>query len=129
MTRRKRTVGKRATGCPPDAPGNMPRMNGWEILKALRRLAPGIPVILVSGYAEAHVMGGGHGKRPRAFPGKPYGVAALRDTLARAMRGDTAGLRIRASHSGSQWGAPRCSVAARVQRSVPHRDGDSSPSA
>ncbi len=68
----------------------MPRMNGWEILEVLRRLAPGIPVILVSGSAEAHVGGSGHREQPQAFLGKPYGVAALRDTLAKAMRGDTA---------------------------------------
>ena len=46
----------------------MPRMNGWETLAALRSLAPGIPVILASGYDEAQVMAGDH---HRIAPGIP----------------------------------------------------------
>ena len=36
----------------------MPRMDGWETLAALRKLAPNLPVILSSGYNEAQVMAG-----------------------------------------------------------------------
>ena len=36
----------------------MPRMNGWKTLAALRKLSPGIPVSLSSGYSEAQVMEG-----------------------------------------------------------------------
>ncbi|MFZ2961346.1 MAG: PAS domain S-box protein [Candidatus Ozemobacteraceae bacterium] len=50
----------------------MPRMNGWDTLTALRRLAPGIPVILASGHSEAQVMIGEHPERPQAFLSKPY---------------------------------------------------------
>ncbi|MEI7671951.1 MAG: PAS domain S-box protein, partial [Deltaproteobacteria bacterium] len=50
----------------------MPRMNGWETLTALRKLAPDLPVILASGYDKAHVMAGDHPELPQAFLCKPY---------------------------------------------------------
>jgi CheY-like chemotaxis protein len=39
---------------------SMPRMDGWETLSALRKIAPGLPVILCSGYSKAQVMEGRH---------------------------------------------------------------------
>ena len=63
----------------------MPRMNGWETLAALRGLAPGIPVILASGYDEAHVMAGDHPELPQAFLSKPYQLHGLRDAIGRAL--------------------------------------------
>jgi two-component system, cell cycle sensor histidine kinase and response regulator CckA len=63
----------------------MPRMNGWETLAALRRLAPAVPVILASGYNEAHVMAGDHPELPQAFLGKPYQIQGLRDAIGRAL--------------------------------------------
>jgi len=65
----------------------MPRMGGWETLAALRKLAPGIPVVLASGYDEASVMAGDHPEQPQAFLPKPYQMAALKNALARAMGG------------------------------------------
>jgi two-component system cell cycle sensor histidine kinase/response regulator CckA len=59
----------------------MPHMDGWETLAALRRISPGIPVILSSGYDEAQVMSGEHSVRPNAFLGKPYWLQELSDTL------------------------------------------------
>jgi CheY-like chemotaxis protein len=64
----------------------MPRMNGWETLTALRKLSPGIPVILCSGYDEAQVMIGDHPERPQAFLHKPYPKAELQAALAKAMK-------------------------------------------
>jgi CheY-like chemotaxis protein len=55
----------------------MPRMGGWETLAALRQLAPGLPVILCSGYDEARVMQGHHAELPQAFLPKPYTIVAL----------------------------------------------------
>ena len=55
----------------------MPRMDGWATLTALRKLAPGIPVILSSGYLEAQVMEGHHPELPQAFLSKPYDHKAL----------------------------------------------------
>ena len=63
----------------------MPRMDGWETLLALRKLAPDIPVILASGYDEAQVMAGDHPERPQAFLGKPYQLKGLRDAIGRAL--------------------------------------------
>jgi PAS domain S-box-containing protein len=65
----------------------MPRMNGWETLGALRNLAPGIPVILASGYDEAQAMAGDHAELPQAFLGKPYRLRALREALSQALQG------------------------------------------
>ena len=65
----------------------MPRMNGWETLSALRERAPGIPVILASGYDEAQAMSGDHTELPQAFLGKPYRLRALREALKQALQG------------------------------------------
>jgi CheY-like chemotaxis protein len=63
----------------------MPQMDGWETLTALRKLSPGIPVILSSGYDEAHVMAGEHPERPNAFLGKPYHLKELSETINRVL--------------------------------------------
>jgi DNA-binding NtrC family response regulator len=63
----------------------MPRMNGWETLVALRKLAPGLPVILASGYDKAHVMAGDHPELPQEFLSKPYQLQGLRDAIGRAL--------------------------------------------
>jgi signal transduction histidine kinase/CheY-like chemotaxis protein len=63
----------------------MPHMNGWDTLTALRKLAPGIPVILASGYDEAQVMTGDHPELPQAFLSKPYQLQGLRDAIALAL--------------------------------------------
>jgi two-component system, cell cycle sensor histidine kinase and response regulator CckA len=63
----------------------MPRMDGWETLTALRKLAPDIPVILSSGYSEAQAMAGEHPELPQAFLSKPYEWTALKDVIVRVM--------------------------------------------
>ncbi|MFH0996350.1 MAG: CHASE domain-containing protein [Pseudomonadota bacterium] len=63
----------------------MPRMDGWDTLAALRKLSPGIPVVLSSGYDEAQVMAGEHPERPNAFLGKPYQLKGLRETINRIL--------------------------------------------
>lgn len=63
----------------------MPGMDGWETMAALRRLSPGIPVILVSGYDEARVMMGDHPEWPQAFLSKPYHIKQLKDAIAHAL--------------------------------------------
>jgi CheY-like chemotaxis protein len=64
---------------------SMPHMDGWETLAALRRLAPGIPVVLSSGYDQVQVMAGDHAEQPQAFLGKPYELTGLKNALARAL--------------------------------------------
>ena len=63
----------------------MPRMDGWETLAVLRKLRPGIPVILCSGYDEVHAMAGDHAEQPQAFLGKPYAIEALMKAVGRAV--------------------------------------------
>jgi len=63
----------------------MPRMDGWETLTALRQIAPGIPVILASGYSKAQVMAGDHPEQPQVFLRKPYSFRLLGDAIARAL--------------------------------------------
>ena len=60
----------------------MPRMDGWETMEALRELQPDIPVILVSGYDEAHVMQGEHPEQPQIFLQKPYQLASLKAAIS-----------------------------------------------
>jgi len=61
----------------------MPRMDGREVLAAIRETRPDIPVILASGYDEASVMSGDHAERPQAFLAKPYGLDELRKAISR----------------------------------------------
>ncbi|SEM36902.1 PAS domain S-box-containing protein [Syntrophus gentianae] len=62
----------------------MPRMDGWETLTALRKLAPGIPVILTSGYNEVQVMAGDHPEQPQVFLNKPYTLNDLDNAINRS---------------------------------------------
>jgi len=64
----------------------MPRMNGWETLAALRKLAPDIPVILTSGYDKARVMEGDHPELPQAFLHKPYQMRDLEVAISAAQK-------------------------------------------
>lgn len=63
----------------------MPHLNGLETLTALRQIAPGIPVILASGYSEEQVMDDTHPERPQAFLAKPYDLQALKDAIYRTL--------------------------------------------
>ena len=67
----------------------MPGLNGWETLAALRKLAPGLPVILASGFSRAEVMSGNHPEKPQAFLHKPYQMNDLLTALRQAMHRDS----------------------------------------
>jgi len=62
-------------------------MGGWETLAALRKLAPGLPVVLASGYDKAEVMASNHPELPEAFLSKPYHLQELDDAIRRALAG------------------------------------------
>lgn len=62
----------------------MPRLDGWGTLIALRKLDPGIPVILASGYDREKVMAGDHAELPQEFLNKPYDFKSLGDAIRRA---------------------------------------------
>ena len=64
---------------------NMPRMNGWETLMALRKLVPDLPVILLSGYSDDQVLAADHPERPQAFLHKPCEVQVLLNAINQMM--------------------------------------------
>jgi PAS domain S-box-containing protein len=63
----------------------MPHMDGEETFRELRRLNPGVRVILSSGYAEQDVVSRFAGKGLSGFIQKPYTLDELRTTLSRVM--------------------------------------------
>lgn len=63
----------------------MPNMDGWETIAALRRLKPGIPVILASGYDKSQAMEGEHSELPQVFLSKPYRLNDLVDAVDQAL--------------------------------------------
>ncbi|MBM9537282.1 ATP-binding response regulator [Desulfobulbus alkaliphilus] len=67
---------------------SMPRMDGWELMAALRRIRPDIPVILVSGHDESKVLASGDRERPQVFLRKPYQKAVLKEALERVLKRD-----------------------------------------
>lgn len=60
----------------------MPRMDGWQALKALRQRKPDIPVIFASGYSEAYLMKEEHDEKPNCFLEKPFKFAELLKALS-----------------------------------------------
>ncbi|MCJ2120075.1 PAS domain S-box protein [Methylobacterium sp. J-001] len=59
----------------------MPGMTGIELGREIRRLYPGLPVILTSGYSHVLAQEGGHGFE---LLQKPYSVEALSRALSKA---------------------------------------------
>jgi PAS domain S-box-containing protein len=60
----------------------MPRMNGEEAFRELRRLNPGVRVILASGYSEKDIAGRFAGKGLAGCLQKPYTLDKLRSLLS-----------------------------------------------
>lgn len=59
----------------------MPQLNGMKTLQELRKIVPGIPMILASGYSEENVMRGSFKEQPSCFLKKPFNLQALKDTI------------------------------------------------
>ena len=64
----------------------MPVMSGDETAEQLRRVQPGVPIILSSGYGGQAVAGRFAGKGPAGFLQKPYGPAELIETLQKVLK-------------------------------------------
>jgi PAS domain S-box-containing protein len=64
----------------------MPLMGGEETLRALRRIQPGVSVILSSGYDEKDAMRKFNNSRLSGFLQKPYTAARLLSAVASAFR-------------------------------------------
>ncbi|MBN1410660.1 MAG: PAS domain S-box protein [Spirochaetales bacterium] len=66
----------------------MPRMNGYETLKELRKIRDDIPVVITSGYSENQVMAEFSHESRVSFLQKPYPVTALIRILSDFMEGN-----------------------------------------
>jgi PAS domain S-box-containing protein len=64
----------------------MPHMDGEEAFRAIRRLHPGVTVMLCSGYNEQDATQRFAGKGLAGFIQKPYNMAALREKLTQVLR-------------------------------------------
>jgi DNA-binding response OmpR family regulator len=60
----------------------MERMNGLEMAEAIRKLSPGLPVLLVTGHGETIERVAGQTLPVDSILGKPVSAAALRKTIA-----------------------------------------------
>jgi CheY-like chemotaxis protein len=58
----------------------MPDLDGWETLAALRRIRPGLPAVIASGYGDARAVPDA-GDGPTVFVSKPYEPETLVDAL------------------------------------------------
>ncbi len=65
----------------------MPQMGGAETFRGLRRLDPGVRVILSSGYAEQDVVSRFASQGLNGFIQKPYTLDNLQTTLSRVLSG------------------------------------------
>jgi PAS domain S-box-containing protein len=63
----------------------MPRMDGEQTLHEIRKINPGLPVVLSSGYTEASLVGRFDGAGFSGFVQKPYKMAELNAAIAAAM--------------------------------------------
>ena len=63
----------------------MPGMNGAQTLEQLRRLAPEVPVILMSGYDEQDARGMCDPEQLAGFIQKPFDLDSLLATVRRAL--------------------------------------------
>jgi CheY-like chemotaxis protein len=70
----------------------MPRLDGQEAFRKLRRIRPDVAVILCSGYNEQDATQRFAGKGLAGFIHKPFNMATLRETLMKVLPDDQAPL-------------------------------------
>lgn len=63
----------------------MPRMSGVEAFEHLQAIAPGVPVVAMSGYSQEVALGMFSSAGPRAFLQKPFSMADLEAALSLAL--------------------------------------------
>jgi CheY-like chemotaxis protein len=61
----------------------MPKMKGDELARAIKAVAPGQPIIMFTGYAEALSAGSADAAGVDLILGKPFNLEELRQTLAK----------------------------------------------
>jgi CheY-like chemotaxis protein len=67
----------------------MPYMNGEEVLRELRVIAPSVKVLLSSGFNQVEAIRRFTGKGLAGFLQKPYSAAVLAETIKRIMSDET----------------------------------------
>jgi CheY-like chemotaxis protein len=65
----------------------MPDMDGLALVANARRLAPGVPTVIVTAYASADSARRARAAGAAAYLAKPFGVSGLRDVVARVLSG------------------------------------------
>jgi len=65
----------------------MPDMDGLTLLANARRLAPGVPTVIVTAYASMDSARRAREAGAAAYLAKPFGVIELRDVVARVLSG------------------------------------------
>ncbi len=63
----------------------MPRMGGAEAFARFREIAPGVPVVAMSGFSEEEALSTFQGDGPRAFLQKPFSMGDLEAALGRTL--------------------------------------------
>ncbi|WP_162487160.1 MULTISPECIES: PAS domain-containing protein [unclassified Variovorax] len=64
----------------------MPGISGSTLIRMLRQMRPTVPILLVSGFAEATAANGAHDQGPDEVLKKPLSASDLATSLARALR-------------------------------------------
>jgi CheY-like chemotaxis protein len=66
----------------------MPRLDGSETLREVRRLIPDLPVILMSGHSEQELSGHFAGQNVAGFLHKPFTLETVRQRLRQVLAFD-----------------------------------------
>jgi DNA-binding response OmpR family regulator len=66
----------------------MPKMNGWQVIEAIRRRTPTMPIVLVTAFSAAEVMRRASEWRVPVVT-KPFPMAMFKAAVEEALRGDT----------------------------------------
>ena len=64
---------------------SMPGMSGEETLHELRKIRPGVKVLMSSGYSEAEAMTTFRGQQVSGFIQKPYTSAGIAESVKLAL--------------------------------------------
>ena len=78
----------------------MPGMDGWECRRELNRIRPGVPIILVSGYAPERPSGSETSDIPDVFLTKPFTRSSLAAVLDQVLEPNSAESEAVVSHAG-----------------------------
>ena len=97
----------------------MPEMTGWDVARAVRQRWPGLPIVLVTGWAVALEMSDEERRGVDFVLAKPYTVETLRSALAAVRRRGGPEMASHHARAPRSRGAPRaCAWSARLSLDV-----------